>query len=381
MLNNFKKSEKGSITVFVLSTMLVIVGVIFVLYFSMMNKASSQNEQLERIQEEYNQSNSAMEQTYNEELTFEPGMIADKNETYTDDNGDTATVPKGFEILEEADTIEDGLVIRDESGNEFVWIPIQTVVSDTEANGTNNKAMAIEQENNYRGLLYDFTSSGSTVINGCTTTTSNFREPDILSAYDNNTSNNNGLFTKASLQQDYNKMIKSVLQYHGFYIGRYELGLEGTVPVIKKASTDVKTADASNLYTYRWYGLYSKCKEFAPEDSDKSVVSSMIWGSQYDAMLNWMLGNEIDVSVIEGRVPDTEKNSTPETGSNSKDNLKNIFDLYGCHREWTLEASTANVRIIRGGYYYTSYPPSSRNQYTPLQDSGFYSSRITLYIK
>lgn len=63
-LKKFKKSERGSITVFVLSTMLLVVGVIFTYYFSMMNKVSSQNAQLEKIQQEYNQSNDMMEQVY-----------------------------------------------------------------------------------------------------------------------------------------------------------------------------------------------------------------------------------------------------------------------------------------------------------------------------
>ena len=39
LLNKIKKDEKGSITVFVLSTMLVVVGVVFTMYFSMMNKS------------------------------------------------------------------------------------------------------------------------------------------------------------------------------------------------------------------------------------------------------------------------------------------------------------------------------------------------------
>ncbi len=61
-----------------------------------------------------------IEDKLNDYLPFGPGMIADKNEEYTDDNGDTATIPKGFEILEEADTVDDGLVIQDEEGNQFV---------------------------------------------------------------------------------------------------------------------------------------------------------------------------------------------------------------------------------------------------------------------
>ena len=68
LLKELKNKEKGSITVFVLSTMLVVVAVIFTYYFSMMNKSSSQAAQLERIQEEYNQSNSMMDQAYYEAI-------------------------------------------------------------------------------------------------------------------------------------------------------------------------------------------------------------------------------------------------------------------------------------------------------------------------
>lgn len=66
LLKDLKKSEKGSITILVLSTMLLVVGVVFVSYFSMMNKSSSQAAQLERIQDEYNQSNTDMAQIYDE---------------------------------------------------------------------------------------------------------------------------------------------------------------------------------------------------------------------------------------------------------------------------------------------------------------------------
>ena len=320
-------------------------------------------------------------------IEFGPGMVADKNETYNDGK-DTAIIPAGFEILEEASTIKDGLVIQDEQGNQFVWIPVETPVASAEADGTTNKAMAIKNGNNYRGLLYDFTSTGSTVKSGCTTTTSSYREPAYLtsSSYADESSYNqdedgNKIVTEDSLQKEYNKMMTSVEQYHGFYVGRYELGLEGTTPVSKNASTNsgVTTADASNSDTYRWYGLYSKCKEFAPEDSNKSVVSSMIWGSQYDAMLNWMQNNDnkngVDVTAT------GTKNTTYVTGSNTNDEIRKVFDLYGCHREWTLEAGITYYRVIRGGYSSASYAPSFRNGYYPNGTVSTYSARLTLYIK
>ena len=303
----------------------------------------------------------------------------DETTTYTDRNGDTATIPQGFSVSRKPNekTIDDGLVVKDENGNEFVWVPLETVVSATETDGTTNKAMAIRSGDDYKGLLYDFTTSTSTVKSGCTTDIYTYREPEFLTAYDNNTNYNSGLFTKDSLQEDYNKMIRSVIQYHGFYIGRYELGLEGVSPAVKNASTNtnVTTVDASNSNTNIWHGLYSKCKEFAPESSDESVVSSMVWGSQYDAMLNWMQRNGVDV-ISRGT-----GNLTTTTGSSLSDLTKNIFDLYGCHYEWTLEANFINKRVGRGGLSNYSDAPSYRIDLFPDTPYNSASSRITLYIK
>ena len=384
ILKKLKNNQRGSVTVFVLATMLIVVGIVVTIYMTTINKNNTQIAQLNKIQGEYMQTsdNSAMDQAYNENLEFGPGMIAEKNEEYEDENGDEATIPKGFEILPEAPTIEDGLVIQDEKGNQFVWIPVETPVADKEADGTTNKAMAIKNGNNYRGILYDFTSKGSTVQSGCSTTTSSYREPDIVSNYDNDTTYNNGLFTKDSLQDEYNNMMKSVEQYHGFYVGRYELGLDAknnNAPVVKNASTntDVTTADASNSNTSMWYGLYSKCKEFAPEESEKSVVSTMIWGSQYDAMMNWMQGQGEDVTTARSYY----SNITGITGATSKDVIRNVFDIYSCHYEWTLEASSTSSRVIRGFYSSVSFSPISREASTPSSTPSHGSARLTLYIK
>ena len=302
--------------------------------------------------------------------------------TETSSWGDGSTAPA-------AEDVNNGLVIEDKSGSQFVWIPVETPVSDIEANGTTNKAMAIKDETtgNYRGLLYNFTSSGSEVTSGCTTTTDSYREPDVVTGSDGNSYDAINYASvgyssldsmKNGLQSEYNKMMQSVETYHGFYVGRYELGLEGTTPVAKNASTneDVTTADSANSNTYMWYGLYSKCKEFAPESSNKSVVSSMIWGSQYDAMMNWMQKN--GEKVASGN--DSKTNRTEVTGSNANDILKNVYDLYGCHYEWTLEANSANFRVSRGGGYYASDSPKIGFSNGPTSADGYGAARLTLYI-
>lgn len=178
-------------------------------------------------------------------------------------------------------------------------------------------------------------------------------------------------------------MIESVLKYRGFYVARYEAGLDketGAI-VFKNASIEENntiTTDASNLETNSWYGLYKKIKTFATsENEDDMVVSSMIWGSQYDAMMNWMAktGNNV------GTIDENNKNKEKITGKFENDKINNIYDLRGCHYEWTMEASGENLRGFRGGAFGPNYSPANRRNDYPKEKVSYHSSRATLYIK
>ncbi len=108
-----------------------------------------------------------------------------------------------------------------------------------------------------------------------------------------------------------------------------------------------------------------------------SVVSSMIWGSQYDAMMNWMAKNGTSV----GNTISGYNNTTKTGGSKDTDVINNIYDLYGCHFEWTLEACNKVNRSLRGGYSGDSSSPAYRISSSPNLAPSSTSSRATLYIK
>ena len=59
------------------------------------------------------------------QLTIAESMMNIENREYTDKNGDKAIIPAGFAVsqVEGENTVDDGLVIIDSEGNEFVWIP------------------------------------------------------------------------------------------------------------------------------------------------------------------------------------------------------------------------------------------------------------------
>ena len=322
------------------------------------------------------------------------------NRTYTNTTEDgktlTAVIPVGYGVMEGLDNISEGLVITDnfeEDGNEFVWIPVETAVATSETQGNTTKAMAVkmgtETNPQYRGLLYHFTDTGSEVISGCITTTSEYREPDIVKNRDTDTTLKGIELTQSSFQAEmqsaYNDMIKSVSINHGFYVSRYEMSLDESNNAqskkLKPSATNASTS--ANM----WYGLYDKAKNYAKKDSAKSVVSSMIWGSQYDAMMHWMQKEGVKVSTTTP-ITGASRNETRTTGgpnsgkTESKDILKNVYDLLGNSYEWTLEASLSDSRVRRGGVYNLSYSPAYRGGYRPNSSgSDGSSTRLALYIK
>ena len=91
MFKKLKNSEKGSVTVLVLTAMLLVVGVVLTIYLNMMNKTNSQAKQLNKIQEEYNKTAGAMDQAYyenaqnnNEETGGEGGEEGGEDKPSTD---------------------------------------------------------------------------------------------------------------------------------------------------------------------------------------------------------------------------------------------------------------------------------------------------------
>ena len=133
--------------------------------------------------------------------------------------------------------------------------------------------MAIKDDNNYIALLYDFSESGSTVQEGCSSsenynTILNSREPAYLthdtegddSEYNQDGSTGGQIVTQVSMQGEYNAMMASVEKYKGFYVARYELGMEGDIPVSKsqQADPDVSTQIANGKIDGMGYILNAK---------------------------------------------------------------------------------------------------------------------------
>ena len=320
-------------------------------------------------------------------------------DTATSTWGDGSTAPS-------QDSVNHGLVIKDEKNNEWVWVPVDSTTLATmyEESSDEKTLCGTTGETAVKTKLYSKsitigTDSNKTTMSRTTpgTTTNPYdREPDLVVGNDGAKYDAKDTFyktilgdtgTKEQLAQlfvdEYKAMIESISKYGGFYIGRYELSEAG----VQK--------DKATLTNTNWYNLYKKCKELNASDK---VETRMIWGCQWDVTMNWLISsgaktsNEVNKdssswgnykdSTENAKVTVTEEDGTTTNKYGRKQNTgyseywkaNNIYDLAGNCYEWTQEAYSANYRACRGGDYVSygsSYPASLRSvDYPDYGDGG-----------
>ena len=265
-------------------------------------------------------------------------------------------------------------VRRDLAGNQWVWVPVETPSS---LYTTIDAGVALSGSTGVKTTKYT-----NTIISGQTrglpgsTNYREYREPDIVTTYDNDTNAKTAGFSSLTnmaenMKSDYEEMIASLEKYKGFYIGRYELTANGE----KTGATQ----------TDDWYTLYKNCTTLA---SGTKVKTRMIWGLQWDATCNWLAGSGFDItdSTSWGNYKDntaTGHGSKQNTGYSESWKANTIYDFAGNCDELTQEAYGTNGRATGGGYYFSSgsdRPASFRSCNAPFSPYDFSSSRPTLYL-
>ena len=331
-------------------------------------------------------------------------------------NGDKATIPEGFTIDETENVISKGLVVHGpdkangDDGSEFVWVPVPDINSMAQcstAGGNCNlqlengtlKCKTHNDNEDIVGKLYS-TTPGENFGTMNTTYNANMglREPSLVTGntegtgkdYDNSVEYNQELFKLNDLKLDYKNMATSVAKYAGFYVGRYETSLSdatntssGTKSGVAQSKQGKIPTSSNNEPTKYWYGLY-KIQNKTYTGTNNSVESSMIWGSQYDALINWIKNSNNEKEKLESTtLGNNSSKSITITGSSDYENdrINNVRDLGGNLMEWTLEAYNTSGRISRGGTYNYAASPSYRLDYYPSGIYSDYGSRLTLYIK
>ena len=274
-------------------------------------------------------------------------------------NGTKVPLPNGFYYV--GGDILTGLVISDKQGdtmsasgtsmgNQFVWIPVSS-----EADLTRTE--------------FDKTTGQPTT--GLDTT--EYTEPYV-----------SGYSTEAS---EYNTMKAQVLKYGGFYIGRYEAGINSTT-LRTKVTTAQTVVCKKGVAPYNWVpwgkamndasevegesGAVYLAKNFVSQHNYTSVKSTLTYGCEWDAMCRY---------IGDAQRTTPTKSAPGLTGSVSTDVSKNIYDLAGNCIEWTMEAFDTYNRVHRGGNYRRAVPVSYCGSGRTTNDYDVVSFRPTLYIK
>lgn len=311
------------------------------------------------------------------------------NTNYTDSEGNIAVIPEGFTVSNKQgeQTISKGLVIKDNSGNEFVWIPINK--NTLEVLNTSKKLAKLEN-GNYEGVLYKYDSAKNDYVE--MDSSQGYVEPGItfvdIGDYTDEQCKEDFTrygITLEKLQSEYNEFINSVKKNGGFYVSRYELALGNDGTAISKANKYPSTAEDSSTKT--WFGLYNKAKTY--HNSANAVKTTMIFQSAYDAILNFALANGNDSAKVTSNAYGNYSYSIKNTGTTSGDVINNIYDLAGNMFEWTTGVSTEeDDRVRKGGNYDGDHaypkgnvPPTQTNEVSSWYDYDCDGTRMVLYIK
>lgn len=229
------------------------------------------------------------------------------------------------------DNVSEGLVISDDSndtevdlenkvanGNQFVWVPVED--------------MSIFK----RVAGYYLETLQKDIMLACI-------EPYTLSKTE---------------QKEYDFMKESIKANKGFYIGRYETGKDSNGNVVVKKGFSTYITKWGNDMNNPTEGAVTLARNFAKEKADLSLTSTLCYGIQWDATMQFLDGNYMDGNCSEGSYIKKDKdkgnyvggNTNTITGLNNNYCVKNIYDMGGNVWEWTMETyQDSATRIIRGG--------------------------------
>ena len=352
--------------------------------------------------------------TSNDRTTSESTTVIAK-----DKKGNQVVVPGGFKISSASgESVQQGIVIEDKDGNQFVWVP----VSNKNGDGSNKIVKDDGSEVEITLGRYTFATSSpgtpaikqkgseydQTTLAQATSGTLNTKYGVAKSTYyfyelngsrpGKEKSDLTGTNTTAKNLKDF---IEKTESNKGFYIARYEASYgsgynsSGTDTATKFANakplSKVSTANSTSSMNYKegtlWNFITQPQAALVSQNmykNDKYVESDLINSYAWDTAIVYIqaMGNSNYANANRGT-----NTSLKNTGSTGDEKCK-IFDMAGNTSEWTTEyitytsSSSAYRCTLRGGYCdnsnsYTSTRVFSNAAYSYLG----ISFRPLLYVK
>ena len=335
----------------------------------------------------------------------QPGEETNGGSTSVSSNETRPYLPTGFTQVK-GTTLKNGLTIQDSTGNQYVWVEVPKTGKVYPTAGLN---------------ITEFTTDEYTAIEADLHTYTN--------DYRNGTSYKDEYYSEVGLTNDQytnlkKTMLKSVYQNGGFYIGKYETGIENKPKTSGSSSTEPTEIPVikQNAYPYNFVTC-SQAQTLASNMESGNHTSSLMFGVQWDLVLKYLETkgtSQSDLKTNSTNWGNYDNNLWNITNANSKyaiydDKLENfdwtsgaygikdsdtivllstgasddfskqgIYDLAGNVWEWTLEyASDSRYPCaIRGGYYNLSgnlYPAAYRGNHSTTNFLNTFGFRVVLY--
>ncbi len=387
-IRKLKKQVKG----ITLIALVVTIIVLLILAGIALNLTIGQNGIFSRAQTAANTWRNAES---NEQLAM--GELEDWMDGYMNGNGgnqgggddtttivDTVPIPDGFYYA--GGSKDTGLVISDDPDDEIAWnAATSTQPVSKELEGNQFVWVPVEKPDLFQRYDGYWNNGSGTTLQGVKDMC---QEPASNAASWETT--------------EYEAMQTSVKNNKGFYVARYEASEgtgESTGKVQSKAGAmpwvDIPwgtsmTEVGNSGAVYRAQNMYN--------DSEHAVTSTLIYGVQWDAIMNFIDSNYsngdgtcnsfVSNSTGQGNYSEGEntnswKNNLTSCGSSDDYRVKNIYDLAGNVFEWTMEAYSSGYRVSRGGDFFgsgSSSPASFRDGGVPDDNYEIVGFRVALYL-
>ena len=281
-----------------------------------------------------------------------------------DVNGNLITVPGDFKVLtSEGTKVTDGIVIQDREGNEFVWVPVDSV-----STGTNKIADDIRL-----GRYASFAKKNAAGNYVPRQDADNYVRTVTIGSYYQELTSNSGNTAAKNLGDFLNKTKEN----GGYYFGRYEAGTKNDGKI--KTQANLEAITARNQPTVANWARNMYKSDYVESDLVNSYAwdTAIIFIQKYSGNCNYANKTSVN-NATTGKL---------NTGR-AEDKVCNIHDMASNCNEWTTEYCTytstngSSSCVLRGGCYPSTYDNTLQRKWgMPSYSSNYNAFRPLIYLK
>ena len=329
------------------------------------------------------------------------GTVLDKNTKAEDAYGNKITIPKGFKILAHSEntttgdvtytysgdnipTVQDGIVIEDKDGNQFVWVPVGTIKNKD--NTTSTITLGRYEFDSSIGTLTSTTPVQVASVENCTKAVTISKYYQELSSFRKGNSKIDSTAQNATAR-NLAEFISTTLANEGYYIARFEASKNTTTNKVESKYDQTVLKDINQSYAAKLgREMYGEVIENNELIYASDLLNSYAWDTAIIFIQTYSTGEDASNYASQNK-----STSFANTGKNN-DKYCNIWDMSGNTMEWTTEysacsnGSKVSPCVRRGGLYsadlgevrnYTSF----RGYNSSASSGSIIGFRPLLYVK